>query len=170
MRKSLGAGEQIVLARRRHAKILVWPALALIGVALGAGAGAALIPGDYRPLGQLAIAALGLLLAGWWSLAPFLRWLATTYTVTTRRLITRSGVLTRIGTTLPLTRINDVSSERSLGDRLLGCGTLIIQTAAEGAIVLHDVPDVEHAQQVLTELIFGPADRDGQTLPRWAER
>ena len=88
---------------------------------------------------------LGVVLAIWLVLLPFLRWRTTTYTITNRRLITRSGILNKVGKDLPLNRINEVSYERSLMDRILGCGSLIVQTAAEdGTIVLKDVPDVEH--------------------------
>jgi hypothetical protein len=116
-----------------------------------------LIPREARPLGQFAIAALGVVLAIWLVLLPFLRWRTTTYTVTNRRLITRSGILNKIGKELPLNRINEVSYERSLMDRMLGCGSLLVQTAAEdGTIVLHDVPDVEHVNLEMTQLLFGP--------------
>jgi uncharacterized membrane protein YdbT with pleckstrin-like domain len=88
---------------------------------------------------------------------PFLRWRTTTYTITNRRLITRSGILTKVGKELPLNRISEVSYERNLTDRMLGCGSLIVQTAAEdGTIVLHDVPDVEHVNLEMTQLLFGP--------------
>ena len=119
--------------------------------------GAALIPHQARPIGQLAILGLGLVLAIWLVLLPFLRWRTTTYTITNRRLITRSGILNKVGKDLPLNRINDVSHERSLMDRILGCGSLIVQTAAEdGTIVLKDVPDVEHVNLQITQLLFGP--------------
>ena len=101
------------------------------------------------------------MLAIWWVVIPFLRWRTTTYTITNRRLITRSGILTKIGKDLPLNRINEVSSDRSLLDRMFGCGTLHVQTAADaGAIVLDDVPDVEHVHAELTELLFGPSPDD----------
>jgi hypothetical protein len=58
---------------------------------------------------------------------------------------------------LPLNRINEVSYERSLIDRMLGCGSLLVQSAAEdGTIVLHDVPDVEHVNLQMSQLLFGP--------------
>ena len=154
--KLLGADEQEVLHTRTHAKALVLPAAALVIVAAGVGAGAALVPVGMRPVGQLAVGALGLVLVVWWCLVPLLRWRTTTYTLTTRRLVTRSGILNRRSHDLPLSRVNDVSSERGLTDRLLGCGTLIVQTAAEsGTIVLDDVPDVEHVHQTMTELLLG---------------
>ena len=131
-------------------------ALILIGAAVGAGSAA--IPSEFRPAGQLVVIGLGLVLVIWWVLLPFLRWRTTTYTITTRRLITRSGILNKIGKDLPLNRINEVSSERSLTDRMFRCGTLNVQTAADdGTIVLVDVPDVEQVRREMTELL--PAAR-----------
>lgn len=153
--KLLGADEQEVLHTRTHAKALVLPGLALVLVGAAVGGGAALVPHSARPVGQLAIAGVGVLLTLWWCLIPFLRWRTTTYTLTSRRLVTRSGILNRRSHGLPLSRVNDVSSERGLTDRMLGCGTLVVQTAAEGgAIVLVDVPDVEHVHQTMTELLL----------------
>jgi membrane protein YdbS with pleckstrin-like domain len=103
---------------------------------------------------------------------PFLRWRTRTYTLTTRRLVTRSGILSKRSHDLPLSRVNDVSSERGLTDRVLGCGTLVVQTAAEGgSIVLVDVPDVEHVHATVTELLLDagepswPAARPAAGLP-----
>ncbi len=101
----------------------------------------------------------------WFTVRPFLRWLTASYTVTNRRLINRSGILTRTGRDIPLHRINDVKYERDLLDRLLGCGTLVISDASEeGRSVLPDVPRVERLQLVITDLLFGNddgADDDG---------
>jgi uncharacterized membrane protein YdbT with pleckstrin-like domain len=155
--KLLGADEHVVIHTRTHIKAMILPALAFVVIAAAVGAGAAVIPREARPIGQIAIAVLGVVLAIWLVLLPFLRWRTTTYTITNRRLITRSGILNKIGKDLPLNRINEVSYERSLLDRMLGCGSLIVQTAAEdGTIVLHDVPDVEHVNLQMTQLLFGP--------------
>ena len=133
----LGADEHVVIHTRTHVKAMLLPALAFVLIAAAVGVGAALIPHEARPIGQFAIVVLGVVLAVWLVLLPFLRWRTTTYTITNRRLITRSGILNKVGKDLPLNRINDVSHERSLMDRILGCGSLIVQTAAEdGTIVL----------------------------------
>lgn len=154
-RKLLGDGEQVELQLRTHLKALFVPALLLVVLGAAIGAGAALIPTAYAPLGRLVVIVIGVVLAIWWCLLPFLRWATTTYTLTDRRLITRSGILTKTGRDLPLIRINDVSYESSLFDRMLGCGTLIIQTAAEqGETVLEDVPDVKHVHVIMSELLF----------------
>lgn len=154
----LGADEHKLLTTRTHLKVLFRPALALILTGAIVGAGAAMIPQDAQPAGQAAVALLGLVLAVWWVVIPYLRWRTTTYTITTRRLLMRRGILNTIGHDLPLNRISEVTFERSLADRVLGCGTLQVATAAEeGTIVLVDVPDVEHVHAELTELLFGPA-------------
>jgi uncharacterized membrane protein YdbT with pleckstrin-like domain len=173
--KSLGADERVVIHTRTHAKVLILPAVALVLLSLATGFGAAMMPESARPVSQLVVALVGLVLAIWWVVLPFLRWWTTTYTVTDRRLIMRSGILTRVGKDMPLMRINDVSYQRSLLDRVLGCGTLYIQTAAEGGTIkLDDVPNVERLQVEMTELLFGTtpdtlrargvqADREGAT-------
>lgn len=159
--KLLGTDEYEVLHTRTHVKAMALPALALVLVGAGVGAGAALVPGAWRPGGQVAIAVVGLLLAVFWTVLPFLRWRTTTYTLTNRRLVTRSGIVSKTSKDLPLSRVDDVSSERSLSDRLLGCGTLHVRTASDaGVIALVDVPEVEHVHQTMTQLLFA-ADDDG---------
>ena len=76
------------------------------------------------------IAILALML---WLIAPVLRWRTTTYELTTRRLRTRFGILTRRGRDIPLSRINDVSFERGPLDRLLGAGRLVVESPASTA-------------------------------------
>jgi hypothetical protein len=97
---------------------------------------------------------------------PFLNWLFSTYTLTNRRLITRHGILTRTGRDIPLMRINDVSYEHGLIDRLLGCGTLQIESAGErGQVVLPDVPHVEHMHLQMSDLLFGgPEGKPGDGI------
>jgi uncharacterized membrane protein YdbT with pleckstrin-like domain len=157
--KLLGTDEYEVLHTRTHAKAMILPAVALVGVGAGVGAGAALIPSEWRPAGQVGIALVGLLLAVWWTVIPFLRWRSTTYTLTNRRLVTRRGIVSKTSLDLPLSRVHDVASERSLTDRLLGCGTLTVQTASDaGVIALVDVPEVEHVHQTMTALLFAGDD------------
>jgi len=157
--KLLGTDEVVLMHMRTHGKAVVWPALGLIGCGALLGAGAALVPYDFRPVGQFAVAIVVGVLATWWTVIPFLRWRTTTYTLTSHRLITRSGILNKTGTNLPLARVNDVTFARSLGDRMLGCGTLRVQTAADaGPVELVDIPDVEEVHVTMSELIRGSAE------------
>jgi uncharacterized membrane protein YdbT with pleckstrin-like domain len=162
----LGEGERVVVSTRTHPKALVVPILVFILICAVAGFLAAAVPSDQGWL-TLIIAALAVVAILLWVVRPFLTWLTSSYTVTNLRLITRRGVLTRHGHDLPIHRINDVSYERQLLDRMLGCGTLVVSAASEyGQIRLHDVPDVERVHLQVTELLFGgessDPDRGGQ--------
>ena len=146
----LNDGETVVISTRTHPKALLLPLLALV-VLLAIGV---LVQGlDVHLLTLVAwvVVVVGIV---WWVLRPFLAWLTASYAVTDRRLITRTGVLTRRGHDIPLSRISDVASERDLVDRMLGCGTLIISDAStHGEVRLPDIPHVEDAQRRLNQLL-----------------
>jgi membrane protein YdbS with pleckstrin-like domain len=158
--KLLGEDEYVVVSTRTHWKALLGPILLLLVVAAGGGFLAAIIPaGSLQAPGRIAILAVGVVLLATFALKPFLNWYFSLYTVTNRRLITRHGILTRTGRDIPLMRINDVSYEHGLIDRMLGCGTLHIESAGErGQVVLPDVPHVEHVHLQMSDLLFGGPD------------
>ena len=155
--KLLNEGEHVVLSTRTHVKALALPALVLL-VVLGAAGYLSTLPGGaHAGTWRLVIWAFAVALLLAFAVWPFLGWLASTYTVTNRRLITRTGVLTRTGHDIPLNRISDVSYERDLIDRMLGCGTLVVSDASElGRVALPDVPRVEQRERQLSDLLFHP--------------
>ena len=64
-----------------------------------------------------------------------------------------SGVFNRQGHDMPLTRLNDVSFQHTFWERLLGCGTLVVESAGErGQLTLTDIPKVELVQRTLYRL------------------
>jgi uncharacterized membrane protein YdbT with pleckstrin-like domain len=82
---------------------------------------------------------------------------------TNERVIMREGVFSREGRDIPLNRINDVSFQHTFFERLLGAGTLTIESAGErGQVVLDDIPRVEKIQSHLYELV--EADHDSHTF------
>lgn len=168
-RKLLNQDEDVVVSARTHVKALILPALLMIVIAAVAGFLTSLPTGAPRVFLTWVIWLVALGVIGWLVVRPFLTWLATTYTVTDRRLITRTGILTRRGHDIPLIRISDVSYEHGLLDRLLGCGTLVISDASEqGRVKLHDIPQVEQVHLKISELLFERAQPDQR--PPWAER
>jgi uncharacterized membrane protein YdbT with pleckstrin-like domain len=149
-RRLLGDGENVAMAMRPHIKELLVPALVLLVVSPAATYLAAVMPeGDAQGWLRLAVAVVAVLVLLRWSVWPFLKWLTTSYVVTDRRLITRVGVIARSGRDMPLSRINDVTFEHTnLLERMLGCGTLVVESAGErGQLVLRDVPRVEEVQR-----------------------
>jgi len=147
----LNEGETVVVSTRTHPKALLLPILALVVLlAIGTFVQTAVDEGTVTAAVWI-VMAIGVL---WFVVRPVLVWLTATYTVTTRRLITRHGVITRKGHDIPLTRVSDVAYERDLIDRLLGCGTLVISDAStHGQVALPDIPRIEETHRKLQELL-----------------
>ncbi|MGH3460199.1 MAG: PH domain-containing protein [Kribbellaceae bacterium] len=165
--KLLGDDERVVTSTRTHWKALIGPVLVLLVVVGGGAFLAAVIPeGSVQTAGRIAIAAIAVVLLAIWVVKPFLDWFFATYTLTNRRMITRHGILNRSGRDIPLVRINDVSYEHGLVDRMLRCGTLVIQSASDGGqVVLRDVPHVERLHLQMSDLLFGgPEGKPGDGL------
>jgi uncharacterized membrane protein YdbT with pleckstrin-like domain len=160
--KLLNEGERVIISTRTHPKALILPVVALVVFAALAGYLTSVTDNGAAHLGTWIVAVV---LLAWLVVWPFLNWLTSTYTVTDRRLITRHGVLTRKGHDIPLNRISDVSYERGVVDRMLGCGTLIISDAStKGSVQLPDVPHVEQTQLKLSGLLYdqhNPQHDDG---------
>jgi uncharacterized membrane protein YdbT with pleckstrin-like domain len=152
---SLTADEQPVLLLHPHWKTLIRPILVAMLVVAVALVAEVLIPGGSAAVAARgAVGAVAVLVLMVWLIVPFLRWRTTTYELTTRRLRTRYGIVTRRGRDIPLTRINDVSFEKGVLDRLLGAGRLVVESAGEhGQIVLRDIPHVEYVQATLFRLV-----------------
>lgn len=149
----LGDGEYVVASTRTHVKALLRPILVFILICGVTGFVIPWVPSDLVVLAWVVLL-VGAAAVAYWVVWPFLNWLSASYTVTNRRLITRHGVLTRVGHDIPLYRINDVFYEHGLIDRVLGCGTLIVAAASErGEVVLPDVPSVEQLHLSVSELL-----------------
>lgn len=158
--KLLSPGEHVIATTRTHWKALIVPVLVLVATCAVAGFLLAVLPdGSAHTVLVILVLVAAAVVVVWFTVRPFLVWITASYTVTNRRLINRSGVFVRKGRDIPLHRINDVSYERGVLDRLLGCGTLVISDASEqGRSVLPDVPRVEKLQLLITDLLFGTDD------------
>lgn len=167
-KRLLGDDEEVVMAMRPHWKEMVWPVLVLLVVSPLATYVATIVPeSDWQAWLRLAVVVVAAVILLRWVLWPFLRWLTTAYIITDRRLITRVGIIARLGRDMPLSRVNDVTFEHSsLLERVLGCGTLVVESAGErGQLVLRDVPKVEEVQRDVYRLA-----EDDEERRRHAER
>jgi uncharacterized membrane protein YdbT with pleckstrin-like domain len=152
---TLTEDEHLVLRLHPHWKTLIRPLLVAVLVIAIALIAEVLIPSNSAaPVERLVVAAVAILAVMLGLIVPVLRWRTTIYELTTRRMRVRSGIVTRHGRDIPLARINDVSFEKGLLDRLLGSGRLVVESAGEhGQILLNDIPRVEFTQATLFRLV-----------------
>lgn len=143
-------GEFRVLTFRRQARRLVWAALICIATAgaMPYYAGSFLEP--WQNWAVLIGGALVLLLC---VVGPYVSWLARTTTISTKRIIARSGVLTRHRTELPFAQIREVKLKRGPIQRLFGAGNIVLEAGGETPLVLSNVPRVKVVAQAIQELV-----------------
>jgi membrane protein YdbS with pleckstrin-like domain len=142
--------EHTVARMHASARRLVFPVLVLLVLAAAGGYFAGRMPEPWQNQAlPFALAALALLLG----VVPFIAWLARVYTITTRRVMVRSGFLVRRRQELLLTRGYDVTLHRGALQRLAGSGDVAIDTGADELVVLKDVPSARLVQAALADLM-----------------
>lgn len=146
----LSDGERVVLHKHPHWKMLLLPYLALV-IVLGLGVWGAILVQDlsWATVAWIIIGALALVLVIWLFFVPFVRWRTTHFIVTTDRVMAREGVVNRTGIDIPLSRISSVRFEHGLIDRIVGCGTLIIESSSQEPLEFDDIPRVEKVHTLL---------------------
>lgn len=147
--------ETVLQTTRTHIKVLVVPFLLGIVIMLAAGFALSKIGGSGGGIPRLVVIVVAVGLLIWATIIPWLRWVTWSYTLTDRRIIEQRGILTREGRVIPLTRVNDVSYEKHLTDRILRCGTLIVHDASEQAgLRMHDIPQIEDFHRRVSRMLF----------------
>ncbi|NGM12229.1 PH domain-containing protein [Verrucosispora sp. WMMA2044] len=172
----LSEDEHVVLHLHPHWKALIRPVAVLVLAVAAVVVGVLFLPSGGG--GSVALAVIGglallavLVLAVW----PYVSWRSTHYLFTSERVVLQHGVFSRDRRDIPLSRVNDHSMSQQFAGRLLGYGTLTIESAGErGQSVLHDVPRVDRVQTKLYELVEAFDDRhslgDGELREILGER
>jgi len=143
-------GERVIMHKHPHWKMLVVPVLAFLStVALGSYLAALIRDQSWAGWGWLALGVLGLVAVVRFTLTPVVRWRTTHFVVTSRRVLVREGVLSRHGIDIPMSRINSVQFRHTMIERVLGCGTLVIESASDEPLEFDDVPSVERVHALL---------------------
>ena len=97
-----------------------------------------------------AAAGLAIVASLLYMLQRWIAWVSTNFVVTTDRCIYREGIVSKRGVEIPLERINTVFFNQSVIDRMIGAGTLTIESAGENGVqTFEDVRDPIGVQQVL---------------------
>lgn len=144
------AQETVIARLRPHGRALFWPCLALVVIAGAVGYFSGRFPLPWQNAGLLVGAALATLLL--W-LIPLLSWLGRNYTITTRRIVLRSGFLVRVRQELLHSRGYDVTVRKNGLQSIFGSGDVQINTGLEHPVVLKDVPKANLVQSALHDLM-----------------
>ncbi|SDH80321.1 PH domain-containing protein [Nonomuraea jiangxiensis] len=157
----LTQGERRVRSFHPHWKRLIVPLIALVLIVAAAGVAVYFIPSDwqYATYARIAVGVIGLILLTIWSFVPYLQWKNTGYVLTTHRFTISTGVLNKSTDEIPITKVNTVSSDQTFPERLLGCGTLTVESAGDrGEIVLRDIPRIQDVRTDLFRLVEDASD------------
>jgi uncharacterized membrane protein YdbT with pleckstrin-like domain len=79
---------------------------------------------NYVFIALIGVAVLNLLVV-------YLKWRTTDFVLTSDRLVTRAGILSRQSREIPLERINDLACHQSLFERVIRAGDLMIESGGE---------------------------------------
>jgi uncharacterized membrane protein YdbT with pleckstrin-like domain len=163
----LAEGEELVLHKHPHWKMLVLPVLSLVLVVAVASFLAALARDrSWAHVAWIALSAVAVVVVLRWTVGPVLRWRTTHFVLTDRRVLVREGLFTRTGIDIPMTRINSVQFRHGLVDRVLGTGTLVIESASDEPLEFDDVPQVERVHALLYNEVFDASHENVRSVER----
>ncbi|GLZ81068.1 hypothetical protein Afil01_58750 [Actinorhabdospora filicis] len=158
--------EELVLHTHPHWKELVMPVVWFVLIGAFGSIILLALPESWGSIPKMIGWVIVVILMLWLVVTPYIRWATTHYVFTTHRVLLRTGLITRRGRDIPLARINDVSFEQGVLERMFRFGTLVVESAGErGQQVLKDMPQVENAQSTLYRLVEEDHDRRTGGLP-----
>lgn len=142
--------ESTVLSVRRQGRVLTLPVLVLVAVAGLSGFFVGRFEQAWQNWAALCAAAAVALLLG---VGPVLGWMTHRTTLTTRRVIVRSGFFVHRRSEIPLSRIREVRSRHGVIQRMFGAGDIELFAGPDAPTVLRDVPGALLLVDALQELI-----------------
>jgi uncharacterized membrane protein YdbT with pleckstrin-like domain len=116
---------------------------------------------DSFASGMAALLVIGALL---YFLQRWIAWISTNFVVTTDRCIYREGIISKRGIEIPLERINTVFFNQGIVDRMVGAGTLTIESAGEHGVQTFE--DVRNPIAVQQELYQQMEDNENRKFDR----
>ncbi|MDQ0077199.1 PH domain-containing protein [Arthrobacter oryzae] len=165
MRKDLLPGEQVITVTRPQPRKLAFPGLLfIVAPALGAFASAWIVKGEPARLVPLitkewtlwlvavCVAGVAWILLGY-CLPRLLRWHATQYILTSRRIVARYGMLRRRDVQISLASVRHVGVSQSLWQRILRSGNISLDTGHGADAVIPDVPEAAKFRNFVLDAI-----------------
>ncbi len=146
----IAAPERLVARTRGSARRLGWSALLLVAVAGATGWFYDNLPAPFENWMLLTAAGAALVLL---VVLPWIVWVSRRYTITTRRVIARWGIVSRRARELSHARGYTISLRRGPIQRMWRAGTIILSNGVDEPLRLVNVPDVALLQEVLADQI-----------------
>src|SRR3954469_17063689 len=101
----------------------------------------------YFELGKVPVA-IGILVYAGFVVEKYFTWSYTHFVLTDRRVISRSGIVSKRGTEIPLDRINNIDFSQRIWERVIGAGDLDIESAGkDGQSHFENVRHTDMVQQ-----------------------
>jgi uncharacterized membrane protein YdbT with pleckstrin-like domain len=163
-RKLINEGENVVLDLKPH-WFFFWKHIVIGGVVLVVfliwavgldSAGSGVVGPAF---------AVGLLVFAGFVVEKYLVWTYTHFVLTDRRVISRSGIISKRGTEIPLERINNIDFHQGLLLRVIGAGDLDIESAGKDGQSHFD--NVRHPDMVQQE-VYRQMEANARRQASWS--
>jgi len=140
----LTTDETIVATFRPHWKLLALPAVWFVGLSIAWG-----FVINWLSIGIWGFLVYFALVLGL-VVKPVVTWATTLYALSTERLMTRHGLISKNGIEIPLENITNVNFSQTILERMIGAGDLLVESAGtSGQSRFKDIP---HPDQFQTDL------------------
>ena len=153
--------ERQVITVHQHPAVLIKPiAFLLAGLALAAWLSLDVAHGNSDVIIGI-WAAFGVLLL--WTVGKIVDWAMNYFVVTSQRLLLAQGIIVRKVNMMPLTKVTDMSFQRTALGQLLGYGEFIVESAGQDQALSH-VTYIPYPEQLYLEvcgLIFKDEEARG---------
>jgi uncharacterized membrane protein YdbT with pleckstrin-like domain len=140
-------GEELILDLRPHWIALVMPTV--VAIATVVVMSILYETFDERIL-DVIVGVAGTLFLLMYSVRRYVDWATSHFVVTSDRIIHRRGWIAKYSMEVPLEAINDVRFDQGIVDRVIGAGTLVVQSASEaGRQVFDHIRNPEYVQRTI---------------------
>jgi membrane protein YdbS with pleckstrin-like domain len=148
--------EKIYVRKRPHWKVLILPTVFFILIVGGCAALIAIVNNrgwnwpSWAYWAVIAVAVIALIVL---VLVPFIRWRTEHFVISNHHIFFRTGLLSRREHQIPLGQIANMETEVTFWGRLMGYGSLIVESSADQPLKFRNVASLPKVQAMLNQLI-----------------
>ncbi|MEO6701079.1 MAG: PH domain-containing protein [Jatrophihabitantaceae bacterium] len=151
----IAAETPVVLTRRHWAYLLKAGSASAVGFLFGLGL--LFDASDSQVVAEIAVVFMlaALIWFGW----SWAHWYTEEFVITDRRVLLVSGIISRKVAIMPLSKVTDLTYERSIAGRLLGYGVFVVESAGQNQALsrIDYLPTPDKLYQDVSTLLFSRA-------------